>query len=190
MRAEVVQQHKAAIENPRGNHHIRVHSPVGKLQPLRQNLPPAFRLTTWILVADQKSRFHFFEECFQRIIRRTAQHKSHAPLGCVLLDVSQPLLQKVVMPQVRVGIAWESPGSTPPPAGPADSPLRWPHPARDYPNSHRRAASSKRRTFRPCAASCFCAPARGAGWQLAPDRRESRDWLAGNPCRVSRKLHS
>ena len=63
---------------------------------------PALRLAAGILIANHHRCLHFFQEFFQRIVRRPADDKSHAALIAVLLQCHQTLVQKHIVPQVRM----------------------------------------------------------------------------------------
>jgi hypothetical protein len=101
---EVVQQHKVAVEDPRRHNYIGVYRPKWHAQPSRQYSAPTFRLAAWILVANQQRRLHFFQEHLERIVRRPPNYETHSALGRVRGYIPQPLLEKVIMPQVGIGI--------------------------------------------------------------------------------------
>ena len=101
---EMVQQHKAAIENARRHNHVGIDGPIRKLEPLGKHTAPAFRLAAWILVANQQRRTGLFEKSLERIIGVLPHYEAHAALRRILRHVSQSLMQKVVMPQIGVGI--------------------------------------------------------------------------------------
>jgi hypothetical protein len=59
---EVMQQHKAAVEDPRWYNYIGVYSPVGQFKFSRLDSPPAFRLPARILVANQQHGLNLFKK--------------------------------------------------------------------------------------------------------------------------------
>ena len=46
------------------------------------------------------------QKCLKGVVRVPSHHKTHSALDSVFLYVAQTLLKKVVVPQIRVGIAW------------------------------------------------------------------------------------
>ena len=98
MRPEVVQQHKAPVENPGWHHHIGIHGPEGNPQSASQHPAPPFRLTARVLVANHERSIDLFEKCFQGVIRMSPNNKPHSALGGIFGHIPQSLLEEVIVP--------------------------------------------------------------------------------------------
>ena len=102
-RTKVVQQREAAIEDARGNDDVGVDGPIRNSEAAGECATPALGLAAGIFVANKERGADLFKKSFERI-GGAADDECDLALGRVCGSVAQALLEKVVVPQVGVGV--------------------------------------------------------------------------------------
>ena len=161
VRPEVMQQHKAPPEDARRHHHVGVHGPVRNPEPpasiRRQRSGSRQGFSSPISSAARTSSRNS-----SSLRGRPAHDESQLARRRVFGHVAQPLLQKVIVPQVGVGIVGNHLEIHHNRHAQQIRRLQSPHRARGCPQCASPAASNRQRMRRPCAAHRLAAPARAA----------------------------
>ena len=94
----------APREERRRHYNVGIDRPERNREAIREHVTPALRLATWILIANHDGSFHLVKKRFELIVRRTTHNEADATFFQVLVDIDKSLVEKRIVPQIRVGI--------------------------------------------------------------------------------------